>query len=533
MALTAPERDSPGDSARGNRLDCWKEIAAYLDRSEKTVRRWEMERGLPTHRAPGGGRTAVYAYTAELDEWLNSRRAQDLDASEAGKKTSGTAAGNETTDSGRPDPPIAGPTAAPANSQPIVKTAKSQVDRHGFKPGWKPAMVLVLAAAAVCIAAFAVTRGFAGSGFSHRISSMFGATRTATIRPGSTAVSEAEKAVAHDLYLKGRYEWSQRTPDSLNRALDDFTQAVVHDPGDAQAFVGLADTYDLLREYSTMPDNDAYARATAAAEKAVELDDSLAEAHRALAFAEFWGNWDFVSAEKHFRRAIELDPKDPVARRWYANSFAVPERIAESLKQMDKAEELDPSSPATLADKGMMLFNAGKTDEAIELLEEVERSNPEFRSAHYYMMHIDLDLRKYPAFLAEGQKAAETQKDPVLKDIIASAREGYARDSGHGLLQNLYTKQREYYGSGKFRGTLLAKTCVLMGKKQEAMDLLEDAYARHESQVLVCLLDRQLLTLSDEPRFQAMIKKINFPNSTNGSPGSSPATNKSHLRASY
>ena len=199
---------------------------------------------------------------------------------------------------------------------------------------------------------------------------------------------------------------------------------------------------------------------------------------------------------------------------------------------MDKAEELDPSSPATLADKGMMLFNAGKTDEAIELLEEVERSNPEFRSAHYYMMHIDLDLRKYPAFLAEGQKAAVTQNDPVLKDIIASAREGYARDSGRGLLQNLYTKQREYYGSGKFRGTLLAKTCVLMGRKQEAMDLLEDAYARHESQVLVCLLDRELLSLNGEPRFRALIKKINFPNSTNGLPGYSPATSKSPLRAS-
>jgi hypothetical protein len=98
-----------------------------------------------------------------------------------------------------------------------------------------------------------------------------------------------------------------------------------------------------------------------------------------------------------------------------------------------------------------------------------------------------------------------------LKDIIASAHEGYVRNGGPGLHKNLYFKQREYYLAGKFRGTLLAKTCVLMGRKQEALDLLEDAYARHEPQVLVCLLDRELLTLNDEPRFRALIKKIHFP----------------------
>jgi tetratricopeptide (TPR) repeat protein len=109
--------------------------------------------------------------------------------------------------------------------------------------------------------------------------------------PGtSIAVSDSEKSQARDLYLKGRYEWNQRTPDSLNRALGYFTQAILHDPGYAQAYVGMADTYDLLREYSTMPDSEAYARALAAASKAVELDDSLAEAHRALAFAEWWEN---------------------------------------------------------------------------------------------------------------------------------------------------------------------------------------------------------------------------------------------------
>jgi tetratricopeptide (TPR) repeat protein len=247
----------------------------------------------------------------------------------------------------------------------------------------------------------------------------------------------------------------------------------------------------------------------------VELDDSLSEAHRALAFAEFWGNWDFVDAEKEFHRAIELNLKDPVARRWYANSFAMPGRIDECLEQIDKAQELDTSSPATLADKGVMLFNAGKTEETIEVLEEVERTNPEFRSPHYYMMLINLYLRRYQAYLAEGQKTAEIEGDPVLRDIITSAREGYAQDGARGLLRNLYARQKEYYLAGKLMGTMLAKTCILMGRKQEALHLLEDAYARHEPYFLVCLMDRDLLTLKDEPRYRALVRKINFPAAMN------------------
>jgi tetratricopeptide (TPR) repeat protein len=248
-----------------------------------------------------------------------------------------------------------------------------------------------------------------------------------------------------------------------------------------------------------------------AARRAVALDDSLAEAHRALAYSEMYGSWEFADAEKEFRRAIELNPKDPEARRWYANAFGVPGWYRESLAQIDKAQELDPTSHVTLADKGWMLYNSGKTDEAIATLKEVEQSVPQFRSPHVYLMMISLDLRDYPTYLAEGQKTAEAMNDPVLRDIVASARAGYARDGGRGLMQELYTKQKQYYAAGKYTGTMLAKTCVLMGKRREALDLLEQAYARHESEVFGCLSHPDLLTLKDEPRYQALVKRINFP----------------------
>jgi tetratricopeptide (TPR) repeat protein len=348
----------------------------------------------------------------------------------------------------------------------------------------------------------------------------------------SMAVSDSEKSQARDLYMKGRYEWNQRTPDSLNRALDYFTQAIVHDPGYAQAYVGMADTYDLLREYSTMPDSEAYARAIAAARKAVELDDSLAEAHRALGFAEWWGKWDFVDGEKEFRRAIDLNPKDPIARKWYANVLSVQGRFPEGLEENDKAQELDPTSQSILADRGWMLFNSGKKDEGIALLKEVERSAPEFLSPHNYLMMISLELRDYPSFLEEGRKTAGVENDPVLKDIIASARAGNERDGARGLLNDLYARQKEYYQAGKLSGTVLAKTCILMGKKQEALQLLEDAYDRHESSVLSCLSQPDLLTLRDEPKYKALVKRIDFPQGPQTVQSRTlPGENQSSLRA--
>jgi tetratricopeptide (TPR) repeat protein len=294
----------------------------------------------------------------------------------------------------------------------------------------------------------------------------------------------------------------------------------------------MADTYDLLREYSTMPDSEAYARAIAAARKAVELDDSLAEAHRALAFAEWWGNWDFVDGDKEFRRAIELNPKDPVARKWYANVLLVQGRFLESLEESAKAQELDPSSPSILADRGWMLFNAGRKQEGIALLKEVERSAPEFLSPHDYLMIISLELKDYPSYLDEGKKTAEAEDDPALKDIIASARAGYERDGERGLLNDLYAKQEEYYWAGKLSGTVLAKTCIQMGKKQEVLQLLDDAYDRHETNVLSCLSQPDLLTLRDEPRYKALVKKINFPREPQmAQPSTFTAENQPSFRA--
>jgi tetratricopeptide (TPR) repeat protein len=519
--MPSPQADpvNAENSSSGKRLDAWKEIAVYLRRGERTVKRWEVERGLPIHRVPGSGRASVYAYTSELDEWLRSSRSSDLETADVAEAV------ELPEDSGASD---VGPDAVAD----VDLMAEPDSRRENRQRSWLlAAAVVLLIGAAITVLGLSAPR--AAGRLSAALPALFGRSQPKPASATTPVVSDAERRLAHDFYLKGRYEWGQRTPDSLNHAVDSFTQSIVHDPGNAQAYVGLADSYDLLEVYSNMPETDAYPRAIAAAKKAVELDGSLAEAHRALAFAEFYGAWDFADSEREFLRAIQLDPKDPVTRRWYANAFAVPGRFAESLAQFDKAQELDPASPSTLSDKGNILFEAGKKEEGIALMKEVERTDPGFYSPHFYLMMIDLESHNDAGFLDEGQKAADIKDDPVLKDAIASARAGYARDGERGLLQGLYASQRKSYEEGKLHGAMLAITCVLMGRKQEAVQLLETAYARHEMDALWCLAQPELLTLKADPKYQAVVRKFNFPVvPAVESPGVPPAGDNSPVRAS-
>ena len=483
-----PDSNAKEDAAP--RLVGWKDIASYLGKADRTVKRWGSERGLPVHRVPGAAKTSVYAYPAELDQWLESTSAFQADS--------------------EPDieeqPQIA---AAPAASvEAALAPANSATEAyHGSwsaKRKWATALAAVLVFAVALDATARLTVGTSAASVARR----FWVRRSQSVQRSTLPVSDLDKSQANDFYLRGRYEWNQRTPESLNRALDLFTQAIVHDPSDARAYAGLADTYDLLREYTTARDDATFSRAIAAARKAVALDDSLPEAHRALAYAEMYGTWDFGDADKEFRRAIALNPKDSQARLWYANALSELGRFPEALDQMDKAQELDPSSRSILADKGLMLYNAGHTQEGLGLLKEVEQSTPDFRSPHFYLMRIELSLRDYPEFLAEGERTAQAANDPVLEDVIASARAGYAHGGDRGLLNALYAKQREYFREGKLHVAMFAATCVLMGEKHEALTILEDAYNQHDIEFLAMLSHPDLRTLKDEPRYQALARKI-------------------------
>ncbi len=314
---------------------------------------------------------------------------------------------------------------------------------------------------------------------------------------------------AKDLYLQGRYYWNKRTPDDLQRAVDDFTQAIVHDPGYSDAYVGLADCYNLLREYSAMKSSEAYPRALAAARKAVELDDKSSEAHASLAFVSFWGMWDAATADREFRRAIELDPNNVNAHHWYAPVLETMDRDAEALTEIERAQSLDPTSKSVLADKGIILYVSGRRQEAIDLLRQMEKAEPEFISPPRYLERIYLEMGDYPNYLVELKKVAVISHDEAGLVVASAAEKGYTAGGAHAMFKNTRNEQQKLYDQGKFSPLALAGSCVLEGNKQDALKYLEIAYDQHEDDVVGLEQNHLFDNLHDDPEMQRILAGVN------------------------
>ncbi|HZR59234.1 MAG TPA: winged helix-turn-helix domain-containing protein [Terriglobales bacterium] len=316
---------------------------------------------------------------------------------------------------------------------------------------------------------------------------------------------------AEDYYLKGRFYWNKRTPESLNQAVDSFTQAIVHDPNYSDAYVGLADCYNLLREYTMMPASEAYPRALAAAKKAVELDDHSSAAHASLAFVSFFGMWNAGTADEEFRRAIDLDPNNSNAHHWYATFLNSVRRFDESLNEIDRAQALDPNSPSILADKGRLLWIAGRNAEALHLLQQLEAADPDSLSPHRYLKLAYLEIGEYPGYLAEMKKEAFLLHDASLSTIETAAEKGFAAHGVRGMFEGQLNQQDKAYGQGKLSPFFLAETYSHLGNTQEALKYLEACYNRHADETVNIAVDPAFNNLHPIPAFQQLLAKVSLP----------------------
>ncbi len=463
------------------RLDSWKEIAAFFGRDESTVKRWEKERAMPVHRVPGTSRGRIFAFTHELSQWINSDGCSRAEAASQASDTTRRA------------------TLQPS----ILSTAHA-------RRRW-------IALAACAIIAVPASLGLLGS---YRQGSFPATNRSASPAQNTApATPQASKPVdranvdteAQDLYLKGRYYWDKRTPDDLNKAVVVLNQAIIMDPKYAQAYVGLADCYNLLREYSAMPPEEAYPRALAAARKAIELDDSSAEAHNSLAFVTFYWNWDAAGAEREFRRAIELDPKYVVAHHWYATFLMTIGRLPEALKQIDLAQQLDPGSTTILADKALILFHLGHTDQAIGLLKQLEIAQPTFFSTHKYLADIYLANRDYGTYLKQARESAELSHDESQLAILRVAEQGFKSRGGQGMLKNILDAQKKLYAEGRVPAFSVATTCSYLGNKPEALRYLQLSDQRHETSFATIRVHQAFDSLHDDPSFRNLVVQAGLP----------------------
>jgi Tfp pilus assembly protein PilF len=465
------------------RLNSWKSIAAYFERDERTVKRWEAQRGLPIHRVPGAGRSSVYAYTHELAEWLKTADCQNDPVAQP--LTSEVSEHLEVFKKAE----IAG--AMELEPAPTAATASRRT-------GQILVTLLIVSAAVFSVASFAAYRNYFNS-----------PSTLASSKPGGPKHSANPEA--EELYLQGLYHWNKRTPESLNLALDDFTQSIVRDPNYAPAYVGLANCYNLLREYTLMPAKDAYPRAIAAAKRAIALDDSLPEAHNALAFGDFYWNWDSAGAEHEFQRAIALDPNSVVTHHWYATFLAVEGRTEQALDEIEKARVLDPQSSSILADKGLILFDGGQAARSLALLKRIEATDPSFLSPHTYLAIADLRTRDYPEYLQELRKSAQLLKDDNRLRIAAAAEKGFRASGSDGMLRAMVEVQKELYAKNQFSAFELAATYSLLGEKQEALDLLAVSVKNREEQAIALRSDLAFVPLHNEAAYGRLLAQVGLP----------------------
>lgn len=419
-----------------DRIDSWKEIATFFGRDERTVKRWEKERSLPVHRVPGE-RGSVFAYTHELNLWLNPGTHNPAAAELA--------------------PAESLPAASPSSEPPIQKP-RGAVARSL----WVLVMALVVVLSLWSL--FHLRRS------SHNIA------LGNTIKPVDP---EAE-----EFYLKGRYYWNRRTDGDLKLAVDAFTQAVVHDSEFGKAYAGLAESYDLMPEYGGMPQSEAFPRAIAAAKKALSLDDSLPEAHCALAFGTYYWDWNMPLALAEFQRAIQLDPGNVNAHHWYATALLLIGRTSEARAEIERARELDPASRSILADQAQIGLWTGDDEQSIATLREIERAEPDFLSAPRYLKEYFFDHLKYKEFIAESERAAAISKNPTELAVANAARAGWSAGGEHEMLERMRRVQEQIFDSGQSSGSALAVTCARLGRNYEAVSSLKAAFASRDLMLL-------------------------------------------------
>ncbi len=332
-----------------------------------------------------------------------------------------------------------------------------------------------------------------------------------SVTPATRIVRPPASREAEDFYLKGLFYWNKRTPESLNQAVDAFTQAIARDPNYSDAYVGLADCYNLLREFSAMPEHEAYFKAFAAAKKAVELDPQSSDAHASLAFVTFWGMWDARDAEKEFRRAIELDPNDAKARHWFATFLHGMGRDEEALAEIEIARKLDPHSSSILADKGELLRGAGHYDQAVQILTQLEAAEPNFLSPHRYLQFAYFDTGDYPRYISELRKAALLTHDAAELSEADAAAKGFAADGERGLHEAQLSERTRLYSQRKVSSYYIAQSDARLGRTSEALKYLTLCVQSHDGLSLNVRQDQSFASLHGDAGFKQLLAIIGLP----------------------
>jgi TolB-like protein/Tfp pilus assembly protein PilF len=323
------------------------------------------------------------------------------------------------------------------------------------------------------------------------------------------AKRDTENSEAYQLYLRGRYFWNKRTNEGVKQGLAYFQQAIEKDPSYALAYAGVADSYAVGGGgYLGLSAHESRPKSKAAALKALELDDSLAEAHTTLADTYLYYDWDFNKADEEFRRAIAVNPNYPTAHQWYSECLYITGRYEEAIAEAKRAQELDPLSPIISQSLGWALFHARKYDDAIEQFKKTLQMDANLRIAHWDLADAYVQKKMYQEAVAEWQAALTLSGNSKL---AASLGEAYRLSGFQGCLRTWSDHASKDPLASSVRPYQTARLFALMGDKDEAVTWLQKAYAARAGGIADLKSDPVFDPLRSDPAFQALVKKMNFP----------------------
>ncbi len=306
-----------------------------------------------------------------------------------------------------------------------------------------------------------------------------------------------ENLEAYNLYMQGRFFWNKRTPESMKKAVKYFEQAIEKDPTYALAYTGLADAYSTLFGWEVLPPLEALPKAKTAAIKAIEIDDTLAEAHTSLATIKECYDWDWLGAEAEFKRALELNSNYAVARYWYAQFLAETGRFDEAITEIERAQELDPLSLIIGSLKGFIFYWAGEYDQGIEQYQKTLEMYPDFHGAHGYLGLIYLEKGMYGDALKEFKKA-----DSRALIGITYAKMNRMAEAQRVLDSLIEQSKREYFPKSKIALLLFA-----LGQNDQGFEWLEKAYEERDGGFLELKVSPLYDSVRSDPRFKPLLKK--------------------------
>ena len=318
-----------------------------------------------------------------------------------------------------------------------------------------------------------------------------------------------ENPEAYGAYVRGRYFWNTGTAEGYRKAVEDFQRAIRLDPGYSLAFAGLADSYNLLGSYGEMPMREAHQKAKAAAQKAVDLDDQVAEAHTSLGAIIAAYDWEWAEAEKHFLRAIDLKPRYATAHEWYSEFLSWMGQHDKAIRAARQALDIDPVSLRANSHVGLALYRARKYDAAIERFQETLHLDQDFADAHVMLGVTLVQTGRYGEAIAEFQKARVlTANSPEILGLLGYGygMAGLKREAQDVLkeLDNLARQNR--YVSSFSRATVH----IGLGETYLAFRWLEQAYEERLWYLGLLAVDPLFDRLRADPRYTDLLRRMNL-----------------------